>query len=219
MVQIVNGDLPIHSINVNVMYGDKTGYVHAQENQQFYIEFEAYKSVRSSPPCNFIVDEGAEIWLSQDFRVVGTHEPAFVLNGHLAGVYNLTIDHDRKVIFGQESTNARYFDGQFVSSPQGKMIFSRVAMKARALLHHPAHLHLVASEVLMRYASSIEANNITVEAGDIHIEGEARLDTIGRGVSHSNSMGPGTVDGQGYGTGGGHGGFGGGYNEKASTGM
>ena len=33
--------------------------------------------------------------MSQDFRVIGADDPAFKLDGHLSGVFNLTLSHDR----------------------------------------------------------------------------------------------------------------------------
>ena len=124
MVQIVHGNLPIHTINIDALLGDATGFIHIKSGQSFYVEFDEFSNRRSSPPCNFIVDEGADIWLSQDFRVIGKHNPAFQLNGHLSGVYNLTLAHNRRMVIGNEATNARYISGKFVYSNEGKYFCS-----------------------------------------------------------------------------------------------
>jgi len=109
----------IDTLNVGVVLGDRSGFFRLQSSQKFYIEFEPFLPVRSSPPCNFIVDEGSELWLSQDIRVIGTNNPAVLLNGHMSGVYNITLEEGRVLVMGEQATNARYMGGKYVSSPQG----------------------------------------------------------------------------------------------------
>jgi hypothetical protein len=90
-----------------------------QTTDRFYVEFNPYRAVRSSPPCNFIVDEGSELWLSQDFRVVGKALPAVDLRGHMTGVFNMTLSEERHVNVGDQATNSRYLGGEYVYSPTG----------------------------------------------------------------------------------------------------
>ena len=87
-------------------------------------------------------------------------------------------------------------------------MLSDVSLEANSLLTHPQHLHLVASSVLMRHASRLLGRNITLEVAHLHMEGEAILNTTGRGPVATDHMA--AVDPNGYGLGGGHGGFGGG---------
>ena len=48
-----------------------------QDGQRMYVEYDEYALIRSSPPVNFIIKEGAEMWASADFKVIGTAETAF----------------------------------------------------------------------------------------------------------------------------------------------
>ena len=61
----------------------------------------------------------------------------------------------------------------------------------------------------MRYASEMVAKSLELDAGDIHIEGGARLDVVGHGPAAGMGDGPGKENPYGIGVGGGHGGYGG----------
>ncbi len=121
MLEISDGlPQPVKHLSITRMLGDGTGYLHLQAGQVFYVDFEPYLAVRSSPPVNFRVDAGSEVWLSQDFRVVGHATPAFVLDGHMTGVYNLTVAESRQVTVNESTSNSRYVNGEYVTSPPGK---------------------------------------------------------------------------------------------------
>ena len=84
-------------------------------------------------------------------------------------------------------------------------------MQAGAKINHEDHFNLMASDIVMRFDSEITANQITIEAGSIHQEGEATLDVSSRGGSAEAGDG-GTIDEEEHivGIGAGHGGYGGG---------
>ena len=113
-------DDPIEVINLPLILGDKTGFLHIQDRDTFFVEFAEYETIRSSPPTNFIVREGGELWVSQDFRVIGQHDPAVQLDGHLSGVFNLTVSHTRHFSVGMNATNARFMGGQHDAPTPGK---------------------------------------------------------------------------------------------------
>ena len=81
-------------------------------------------------------------------------------------------------------------------------------MQAESLINHESHFNLMASDIMMRYASQITADQITIETGSIHQEGEATLDVTGRG--EDSTAGQGGIADDGAGIGAGHGGYGGG---------
>ena len=87
-------------------------------------------------------------------------------------------------------------------------MLSDISLEANSRLTHPEQVYLVASSVLMRHASHLEAREITLEVGYLHMEGETMLDTSGRGPVTTDYLT--AVDPSGHGLGGGHGGFGGG---------
>ena len=70
-------------------------------------------------------------------------------------------------------------------------------------------MQLDINDITMRYKSRIEAESVMIRASNVHIEGEAEIQTSGRGPGPEEGDSPGgRVDG--VGTGAGHGGFGGG---------
>ena len=115
-------DSSISSLNIGVVLGDMTGTLHLSRSHKFYIEFDSFVPKRSSPPCNFIVDAGSEVWLSHDFRVIGRGNVAVQLDGHMSGVYNVTLEDGRKMSLGINSSNSRYIEGKYVQSPPGELI-------------------------------------------------------------------------------------------------
>ena len=88
-------------------------------------------------------------------------------------------------------------------------------MQAESLINHESHFNLMASNIMMRYASQITADQITIETGSIHQEGEATLDVTARGVNATEGEGGVADDGAGIGAG--HGGYGGGSDTKNYT--
>ena len=117
-----NKDSSISSLNIGMMLGDMTGTLHLRPSQQFFVEFDSFVPKRSSPPCNFVVDAGSEVWLSHDFRVIGRGNVAVQLDGHMSGVYNITLEDGRKMSLGINSSNSRYIEGKYVQSPPGGLI-------------------------------------------------------------------------------------------------
>jgi hypothetical protein len=120
MLEIANGGDNIKTINLGLILGDKSGYLHIQNKQKFYVEFDAYSVLRSSPPSNFIVRNGGELWLSADIRLIGNQIPALDLDGHLAGVMNLTLDEERIVHVADTASNSRWMGGKYVTLDGGK---------------------------------------------------------------------------------------------------
>ena len=76
-LEIGPGTESITSVNFDLVMGDRSGYLHMQDTQRMYLEYDEFAVVRSSPPVNFIIKEGAEMWASADFKVIGTAETAF----------------------------------------------------------------------------------------------------------------------------------------------
>ena len=114
-------DSSISSLNIGLMLGDMTGTLHMRSTQKFYVEFAPLLPKRSSPPCNFIIDYGSEIWLSPDFRVIGRADVAMQLDGHMSGVYKVTLEDGRKMLLGVNASNLRYIEGEYVLSPEGRL--------------------------------------------------------------------------------------------------
>jgi hypothetical protein len=77
MLEIGPGKDNITTLNIDLMMGDRTGYLHMKGGQTSYLEYSQYSILRSTPPVNFQIDQGSQIWLSSDFKVIGNHVPAF----------------------------------------------------------------------------------------------------------------------------------------------
>lgn len=63
----------------------------------------------------------------------------------------------------------------FFSYP-GVLGIGRLAMQANSVIDHSDHFNFECSNIHMRYSSTITANRITVDAGEVHLEGEASFD-------------------------------------------
>ena len=77
MLEIGNGLDDIISINFDLVMGDRSGFIHLQAGQAGFIEYSEFSLLRSMPPVNFIIKNGAQIWLSADFKVIGEDTYAF----------------------------------------------------------------------------------------------------------------------------------------------
>ena len=104
-IEIPAGHSTITSANIRDMFGDNTGYVHVQSQQTFYISYSQYITRATAPPVNLLLDHGGVLWASPDLRIVGADDPAFRFEGHLAGVYNLTLEAGKVVMVGEGATN------------------------------------------------------------------------------------------------------------------
>ena len=122
MLEIADGGSDIDKLNIELVMGDMTGYIHIQDQQQFYVEFDAYSVLRSSPPSNFIVRNGGQMWTSADLRLIGLGKVTLDLDGHLAGALNLTLEEDRVVTIGVTATNSRWIGGKYVTLDGGILI-------------------------------------------------------------------------------------------------
>lgn len=119
MLEIADGGIDIDVINIGLVLGDMSGFIHIQDGQQFYIEFDAYSVFRSSPPSNFIVDNGGQMWTSSDLRLIGIGDVTLDLDGHLAGAMNLTLEEGRVVTIAKTATNSRWIGGEYVTLEGG----------------------------------------------------------------------------------------------------
>ncbi|KAK3576663.1 hypothetical protein CHS0354_004948 [Potamilus streckersoni] len=211
LLQIAEGSDNITSINLDLILGDGSGVLHMQSGQSFYIEYDEYSILRSSPPVRYDVDHGAKMYASADLRLIGKHQPVLRLGGHLAGVMNLTLEEGRVVQIGENATNSRIKDGKHVILDNGTLVLSKLSLQANAKLNYQVgRFQLDVSEVMMRHGSKISADILSMSVSTLHLAGEATLDVSARG-------GTGRTENQGYtlnniGTGAGHGGYGGGAN-------
>ena len=96
-------------------------------------------------------------------------------------------------------------------SAPGSLGLGQLSIQAGSKINHKDHFNLMASDIMMRYDSEITANQITIQAGSIHQEGEAMLDVSGRGGTEGTGDGGTVLEREiEVGIGAGHGGYGGG---------
>ncbi|KAL4230250.1 hypothetical protein ACF0H5_010636 [Mactra antiquata] len=213
MLEIAAGTENIKSINLDYVMGDRTGYLHMKDDQTAFVEYSEYSLLRSAPPINFMIDKNSHIWLSADFKIIGEQKPAFQLDGHLIGVMNLTLEEKREMRISDTASNSRVENGVLHTFENGVLLIGRLAMQSGAVIDHTDHFNFEVSDIHMRYNSMITANRITVVATNIHMEGEASLDTTARGGEGNYTTSQGnvvTINGHNVGLGAGHGGYGGG---------
>lgn len=129
------------------------------------------------------------MWLPQDFRVIGLHEPAVYLAGHLKGVVNLTLADSRHLQIHNTFSNWKLTSGEYVDSDDDELRLAYLSFEANSRITYPTGFKLLVTEVMMRYSSSITGESIQVNVTDLNMEGEAKLDVSGRG--HHAEEGPG----------------------------
>ena len=202
-------EISLTSINLGRILGDASGFLDVQADQEFFIEFRSHESVRSSPPANFILREGGTAFVCQDFRVVGTHDPAIDFQGNLHGPFNLTLDTGRHVSITDTATNAVLRSGQYSTSPEGTMTWSHLSLHDEATYTYSTHLRLTTVDIMMRFHSLIQAETVDIVTRDFHLQGGATVDVDARGPDAEAGECSGSTDDSGYGRGGCHGGYGG----------
>lgn len=121
--EINAGNDQIQSVNLDFIFGDGTGFLRTQNNQTFYVEYDEFKTIRSSPPVNFKLDQGGTVWASSDLRLIGTQDPVLHYAGHLVGVYNLTVAQQRKIILEKSATNGRIISGKHMKFKPGETFY------------------------------------------------------------------------------------------------
>lgn len=62
-----------------------------------------------------------------------------------------------------------------------EMHLGYMSMQANSKYTYPEHLTLVAQNLMMRYNSEVKAKIIEMKITDVHIEGDGKLNTLGRG--------------------------------------
>ena len=112
------------------------------------IIMEFLTTCRSSPPVNFILREDGTAYVCQDFRIIGTNDPAFDFEGNLRGPFNLTLASGRHLDIRDTATNAVLRDGEYSTSPAGAcdVKYERFGFAVFFLCTHTQQLdHLVYS--------------------------------------------------------------------------
>ena len=84
-------------MNFDLVMGDKTGYIRMKNGHRVYVEYDEFSVLRSAPPVNFIIDDGAEMWASADFKVVGAGNLAFKVRKSFSTLFTFNAPEDRAV--------------------------------------------------------------------------------------------------------------------------
>ncbi|PIK55149.1 hypothetical protein BSL78_07879 [Apostichopus japonicus] len=104
-------------------------------------------------------------------------------------------------------------DGSYISVPEeGTLKLDLLELRANSHLTYPTNLNFELGELLMRYASVLEAEKIHLKSTFVYIEGDASINTAGRGPGAGLGKAPGVITSTSsyIGSGAGHGGYGGG---------
>lgn len=94
----------------------------------------------------------------------------------------------------------------------GTLKLDLLELRANSHLTYPTNLNFELGELLMRYASVLEAEKFHLKSTFVYIEGDASINTAGRGPGAGLGKAPGVITSTSsyIGSGAGHGGYGGG---------
>lgn len=94
----------------------------------------------------------------------------------------------------------------------GTLKLDLLELRANSHLTYPTNLNFELGELLMRYASVLEAEKIHLKSTFVYVEGDASINTAGRGPGAGLGKAPGVITSTSsyIGSGAGHGGYGGG---------
>lgn len=155
------------------------------------------------------MDYRGELIVVSDFHISGNKNPAFVLDGRLTGVSNLTLTENRVLQVGANASNALIQNRTYVATPiDGQLIFGVVNMEASSKMLFSKRVQLVTDLFTMRQQSILSAESILLSLKEAHFEGGSSVVTSGRGPQPGTGLGAGATI-SGIGSGAGHGGQGG----------
>lgn len=183
--------------------------MHIQPNHKFYIEYDEVTLRRSFPKVNFIVDYEGELFLVPDFHVTGLKSPAIVFNGRITGVSNFTLTEGRLVRVGRNASTALTKRGNYTETPvDGELTFGVLVLEANTDLLFEDKVELEADTLHMRKGTLISGTSVNMICAEVLLEGGANITTSKQGPIGGQGIMPG-IDKGGFGSGAGHGGFGG----------
>lgn len=138
-VQLKNGDGIKRELEINKIYGDKTGRFHLRAGHTAFLE--EYQSLTKTP-INLWVDEGGTAYLSRLVYMLGIGEIAFRWYGEIIGTRHLRIVPGRMINIGQMARTSFVENGVYTEGIAGWFRFATLEEGAEAVMVLPPPMGL-----------------------------------------------------------------------------
>lgn len=197
------------TVIVHRFLGDGTGRFHIRKDQIIYVEVIESETNETSPPCNFLIDEDAEIIFPSIVDIQGMRT---IINGRVTGVHDLSIAKGGYLEVSSSTQTARVENRHYVEiTEKGNFSFGTVTVKRRSTLtltrvKYP--LVMKCAEFKIKYQGLITMNYGSMYSAYAWIESEGNLLLDGKGFGPEEGPGRGSTVYD-IGSGAGHGGDGG----------
>ena len=134
-VQMKTGDELTRVLEVNRLFGDRSGRVYLRSGQTAYIE--SYQD-QLKLPANIWIDEGSKMYMSPMVYILGHGEIAFKWNGEIIYVRHLRIVPGRVIEIQFQAMTSYVEDGVYVQGTPGAFTFATIELGAYAILQLPS---------------------------------------------------------------------------------
>lgn len=197
------------TVIIHRFLGDGTGRVHIRKNQIIYVEVIESETNETAPPCNFHIDEDAEIVFPAIVDIRGMRT---IIEGRITGVHDLSIANGGYLEVSSSTQTARVENRHYVEiSEKGNFSFGSITVKRGSILtftrvKYP--LVMTFSEFRIKYQGLITINYGSIYSAYSWIESEGMLLLDGKGYGPEEGPGKGSTFDF-IGSGAGHGGDGG----------
>ena len=139
-LQMKSGDGVSRTLDVNKLFGDRSGRVYMRSGQECYLEeFQTHTKL----PINIWIDEGSRAYMSPMVYILGLGEIAFRWNGEIIFVRHLRIVPGRVIEIDENAMTSYVEDGVYVQGTPGTFEFATFEMGANAILQLPSPMALV----------------------------------------------------------------------------
>lgn len=165
----------------------------------------------TSPVCNFHLATNGEIRLPSVVTFLG---PENKFSGTITGVLDMIIGEGRRTELTVSARTALFVDGNYTFiSKRGEYKFASLLLESNAVVSFEKselrEVPLVFGTLELRYGSILRGSWLNIHANSILVHSGAKIDLVGKGYEGGRGIGKGEFI-QGFGTGAGHGGVGGG---------
>ncbi|KAK3724602.1 hypothetical protein QZH41_005193 [Actinostola sp. cb2023] len=197
------------TVIVHRFLGDGTGRIHIRKDQIIYVEVIESETNETAPPCNFLVDEDAEIIFPAIVDIRGMRT---IIEGRMTGVHDLSIASGGYLEVSSTTQTARVENRHYVEiSEKGNFSFGSVTVKrhSKVIFTRVSYpLVLKCAEFRIKYQGLVTINFGSLYSAYSWIESKGMLILDGKGFGPEEGPGKGTTASD-IGSGAGHGGDGG----------
>ena len=209
------------NVTIHKFEGDRTGLLHLRNLQKLWVEVVESQTNETTAPCSYRIDDGAEIFLPTETNLLGTRT---VLAGQITGVQTMLVTGGADVIFQGTATTAMMENNAYsmVTQP-GNFTFVDFIVERYSICEFEnieGELTLTVEYLNTKYEGELFFNDAMILSvtGIVESGGVLHLDGTGFGSDEGAGAGQAALSGV-YGSGAGHGGYGGAADPETQGGV